>query len=296
MAGGGLMQLIAFGAQDSFMSSYTHGHSTTFNSGKHKKHKFFYKTIKSKSWVESKNKEHYFNKNTQYQFTKPKPQLQKSVPEIKYNKIQLHQPNKQQTILQKANKHFGPVFIKNMNAHLKRKAITNEILDKYVVSLRQFNFSKKHEMLDKIRPVVTILRKQVHMKYSLEYFIWKNFYVGQIRKLGQNMENFTNSIQNLDRLLVLHQFLINQIDLTAPIVKPELKNKICPISLDVITDKYVECATCKICYDYSNESTCHWLSSNCKCAVCKQSFIPEVKNVHGENVLYNELKKNAKNT
>ena len=292
MIGGGLMQLVAYGASDSFLLGYghSHGHSTTFNSGKHKKHKFFYKTIKDKSWTESKNK------TTQRQFTKPKP-IKNPEANITYKKIPLHKPeNKKLNMLNRANKHFGFNFIKQLNEQLKRKIIMHEVLDKYIVSTNNFNFNKKREILEKIRPVVAVLRKQIHYKYSLEYFIWKKSYLVQLHRLGQNMENFTNSIQNLDRLLVLHQFLINQIDLEAPIVKPQLSNTVCPISLDVITDKYVECTTCKICYDYSNTSTSYWLSTYCKCAVCKQSFIPKVKNVHGENILYNELKKNAKNT
>ena len=151
-------------------------------------------------------------------------------------------------------------------------------------------------MIDLIKPVITILRKQNHIRLGQKYFSNKQIEFSNIIGMGKNMENFTKSIEKLDRLLILHQFLSYQINFANPIVKPQLKNTTCPISLGDISNEFIECTTCGTCYDYSNTSTVGWFSQHNKCAVCRQQFVISVKHVGGENVLYNQLKKNAKNT
>ena len=276
---GGLMQLVAYGALDVHLKNYGETNSTTFNFGKKSSPQFFYDKVKKSLKTKKDCKG--------VQFTKPK-EKPKTPGEI------FHVPKiKKLNMFEKANKNFGGQIIRKFNIHINKRKIIGEILSKYVVSITRFNFSHKDKMIEMIRPVINMLRKQLYIRSSIDYFTSPRV---KLLGLAKNTENFTKNIKNLDSLLILHQFLINQIDLANPIVKIPLKNTTCPISLGEITNQYIECTTCKTCFDYSNHFTNSWFTQHNKCAVCRQQFQINIRHINGENIIYSELKKNAKNT
>ncbi len=286
MVGGGLMQLVAYGAQEVYLNNNFSGSNNKHN----KWTQFFYDKVKTKSTHKIKD--------PGIQFTKSKSNSntgQQCIMDHLLNKLlkQKHNLN----MYQRANKNFGGNTIKKFNHLIQKKHYTNEVLSKYICSLYKFNFSNKSQMINLIRPVINNIRKQLYLKSSLSYFIGSRINNYSAFKFDLNMGNFTTHIKKMDQLLVTHQILLNNVDVEDRIGKSEImKNNICPITMEPIICEYVECDTCKTCYDYSNRYVESWFNEKHRCPVCKQNFTIHIKHVAGENIIYNELKKYTKNT
>ncbi len=275
---GGLMQLVAYGAMDVYLTGnpvidWTYG-------SKPKKPQFFYDKIKNSNYSKKIKK-----LKEQFQFTKPKP------PSSNYDQVKIPKVKKQ-TMFSRAQKNFPQNIRNKLNGMLKVKKYYNQLIEKYIRNPNVFNFNDKIKTIESIKPIVQTINKHKYLQTCTSYF------VGDVNVPGfyRMNKNFIAYTKSLSHLVLLHSFLIVQLDIDNPIIKPKLKDTICSITYETICNEYVECPTCSNCFDYSNDQVKYWFISHRKCAVCKQTFNPIVKHVGGENHIYNELKKNAKNT
>ncbi len=273
---GGLMQLVAYGAMDIYLQgnldiNWTYG-------SKSKKTQFFYKKIKKPNYSKQSNS------FSQFQFTKPKPEP---------NYIQVKEPKiKKSNMFTRAQKNYPQNIRDKINQMCKVKKYYNQLIEKYIGNPDKIKFYNKVKLIELAKPIVHTINKHKYLQTYTEYFVGNinipAFYIAN--------NNFISSTKKLSNLLVLHSFLITQLDIDQPIIKPELKNTICAISYETIGNEYFECETCATCFDCSNPQVNAWFKTYSKCAICKQPFKPVVKHVGGENQIYCELKKNAKNT
>ena len=96
--------------------------------------------------------------------------------------------------------------------------------------------------------------------------------------------------KKINTLLLTHIFIIKNININEPIVIPMLKNIECPITYNDITNDFIECSVCKICYDYSYEEVQEWHYKYNKCSICRSEMNKTIKNIHGYNIILSELK------
>jgi hypothetical protein len=73
-------------------------------------------------------------------------------------------------------------------------------------------------------------------------------------------------IKNIKTILRRQRYILTYKTINTPI----LKNTECPITLNEITDLYLECSTCKMCYDYN--TTIHYFKNTSKCSYCRQNI------------------------
>ena len=108
----------------------------------------------------------------------------------------------------------------------------------------------------------------------------------QLRKLYLTVDFIKNIITMLEKhkYILLYQYHVNRI----------LKNTECPITLNEITELYLECNTCKMCYDYN--TTIHYFKSISKCAFCRQQININPLGVTNSSQIYVMLKKKYKLT
>lgn len=273
---GGLMQLVAYGAQEVYLQgnpviNWTYG-------SKPKKTQFFYDKIKNPKY--SKKSKY----NWEFQFTKPKPES--NYDQVKVPKI------KKTNMFTRAQKNYPQNIRDKINQMCKVKKYYNQLIEKYIGNPDKVKFYNKVKLIESVKPIVHTINKHKHLRTCTNYF------VGNINLFGFYLanNNIVLTTKKLSELMLLHSFLILQLDINEPIIAPKLKNTVCSITLETISNEYIECPTCFNCFDYSHENVISWFSTHNKCAVCKQTFNYEVKHVGGENQIYNELKKNAKNT
>ena len=82
----------------------------------------------------------------------------------------------------------------------------------------------------------------------------------------RNLYLTVDFIKNIITMLKQHQSILSY----KPINTPILKNIECPITLNEITDLYLECSTCKMCYDYN--TTIHYFKNKSICSHCRQNI------------------------
>ncbi len=93
-------------------------------------------------------------------------------------------------------------------------------------------------------------------------------------------------IESIVPTIKKHTQMIKQIDVTNHIIINEIKNTECPITLKQITNEYIQCDNCKICYDY--EETINWFRANPYCSYCTL----DISNFEEPHILqYNKLYK-----
>ncbi len=284
---GGLMQLVAYGAQDIYLG----GNPTIsfYKSSKPKHTQFFYDKIKN-------NPPNGTNKQSLPQFKKSKTASEKSM--LEHYLGSFWKPVKKLNMYQRAQKHFGSTTIVKMKSHINRMKHTNDILTKFVADTSKFNFTKKDQMVNIIRPVINVMRNKLFLNQSKKYFSNQHIDLYALYKFNLNMGNLTSSVKKLDQLMVIHQILLANIEPEDRIIKnsDQMKNDICPITMEPINHSYIQCTTCNTCFDYDNQNVITWFKNKSICAVCKQKFPIVVKHKSGENIVLNELKNLSKNT
>ena len=95
----------------------------------------------------------------------------------------------------------------------------------------------------------------------------------------RNLYLTVDFIKNIITILKQHQYILSY----KPINTPILKNTECPITLNEITDLYLECSTCKMCYDYN--TTIHYFKNKSTCSHCRQNIdIKTLSQTHSSQI------------
>lgn len=122
-------------------------------------------------------------------------------------------------------------------------------------------------------------------RYSVETFIIKPPIIEQPKIQLRNLFLTVDFIKNMVTMLQKHQYIL----LYQYHVNRVLKNTECPITLNEITELYLECNTCKMCYDYN--TTIHYFKQSLKCSYCRQDINITPLGVTNGSQIYIMLKK-----
>lgn len=133
------------------------------------------------------------------------------------------------------------------------------------------------------RPQITFnMNRQRHQTFSLS--------TNETKKVTIEMDPRQKLRYMLEPLLDMHKKVVRKLDLNETFIVPVLRNTECPITYSEITDDFIECKVCKICYNYSDENVIKWFHSHNKCSLCRGEIDKTLKNIHGYNTIYSALK------
>lgn len=296
MVMGGLMQLIAYGAQEVYWRPNQNqaqaqewvGYNQGFKRKTKANHRvrFFYKNVKNRN-------------NTQAPIDKTKRPIQPYTnPEPGYVytssvKIYPAQPaqvtpvvpkRKGPTQKQRAINNFGWRKIGKFEVFFKEKLrfdrMSNQIVN---FSSCKNTWSNKHKLINLCQNIKPIITKKLKTRPSLKYPVYFN---AQLNNLFA-----TNPIESLHRVTSKHAKIIKQTDISVHIAKRELKNQECPITLNEITSQYIQCHICLTTYDYC-EDIIQWYKSNPRCAYCTNSMRKPIQPI---DLYYNQIYEKLKN-
>lgn len=122
--------------------------------------------------------------------------------------------------------------------------------------------------------------------FSVETSIIESHIIEQPKIQLHNLYLTVDFIKNMVTMLQKHQYIL----LDQYHVNRVLKNTECPITLNEITELYLECNTCKMCYDYN--TTIHYFKRSLKCSYCRQDININPLGLTNSSQIYLMLKKN----
>ncbi len=242
---GGLMQLIAYGAQYIYIGNQYDDQGYYQQRKKKKRIRFFYDKIKNRK----------------------KPVKEKQNVQIQPN----NKPNEPGYIYESSLPKYKPSLCTDPGN--MRKSIF--IPKSSPIKRARINFGwKKVNNLNQF-----ILNKKIPLNQSiLTKFVNKTNFMKKIVLL-EAMGRIANAVR-------LHGLILKEIDISNPICKNEIKNTECPITLTEITNQYIQCDNCKLCYDY--EGTEQWFNFNQYCSYCTQP-ISKTPQILQYNLIYRYL-------
>lgn len=130
----------------------------------------------------------------------------------------------------------------------------------------------KYKLIKICDKIVSIIhKKRTFIKYNVNKSMC--FYYNKL-----NICNFLNKINDM---LQTHKYIINNIDIHK-LKYTNLRNTECAITMEKITETYLECDTCKICYNYM--STIQYFLTKNKCAFCRQRMNISPKQLYGHQL------------
>ena len=217
MVGGGLMQLVAYGAQDIDLSYIC-------NEVRHKKKiRFFYDKIKNK----------------------------KKPANIYITQQQIFKPTDPGYVYDTVKPKYKPIPIAS-----KTIAITNPIRKLFCSPIKRarnnFGWRKVYHLHQ------FIITKLIPFNNTFWEIVNKP-------KLANNI-TIIEGINRIVQTIKKHVCMINELDITNHIIINRINNIECPITYKEITNQYIECSNCKMCYDYAD--TIDWFESRKCCCYC----------------------------
>ena len=270
---GGLIQLVAYGAQN--INNINNNNNN--NNNNYIKTKFFYKKIK--------NKKKSMNTNKSVNNTN------KSV-----NNILIDRYNQEKYI----GISDGSRIIKIHEVIVKKvKNTVNKIIGTNKINLLRKTLCKNIAMNNLINSLTInknmIIKKIKDKRFKIINCLTRLNEMLVKRKWIQNMfincltYNKIKMIKNFNTTINHQKFVINKINISNEITtKIEIKNTICPITLNEINNCFIMCKVCKECYDY--DGTYKWFTYNSYCACCRSYMKMEERYIYS-NKIYEELKK-----
>lgn len=295
MPGGGLMMLVAYATLDQ-NNNYRYSERGEWNGFEYKynnkgKSKFFYKNKKSHKKKKTESDEKSINN------VKPKANLESPgyvytpSSDIKYTRIfKKEEPPKPApvihdsyypttTVKKRANKNFKWRFIDKMNEFIKKKIKYN----KKLLLLKKNNFSNKHKYVDIAFKINDINKKKIlKCEYFIRLFGKKNI----VKQWFYNIS--LESIFRLRRTIFRHTEIIS---LIVDYYNNDLPNVECPLTLEIINGKYLQCTTCKMCYNYT-ENIKNWFMKRSICSYCTNRMDMTIKYRNTSSYIYGLLQEN----
>ncbi len=274
---GGLLQLVAYGAQDVYINN-NWSNPTGFNyKTKSKKIQFFYKKIKNKA-NKIKNK---ITSHVIYNNNEPESRyVYNNTTSLNNYKIELHKSEKyaikrKKTIYKIIDTQKMSYIKKSLQENLKINNLMCKLTNNKNIVFKLIG-NNRYNMINKL----SRLHQMLFNKLVLNTYINKyNFSIEKILILSKFVPKLETTINK-------HYNIINTIDISEN-NKLKIKNTTCHITFNEINYKYISCGVCNECFDY--DGTIDWFKSNPYCACCR-SYINIKQNTFIANNIYNTLK------
>ena len=252
---GGLLQLVAYGNQDLVVLRNWDGIETKYKNNKAGKCRFFYdkKRTKSKSKLKQDETRKSGTRESEYVYSSNNNRRtpinvfqQQSV--VTTNKIVVQKPL---TVREKAIKYFKRCVIQKWEKFMEIKHAYDKRFARLFYCTKQIRFYDKRYIIKRVNNIdfcITQMTKFLAIPTGI-----RNYILYFERSFWDRMNNMLNK----------HQLIGSGKIEKAHI----LKNTECPITYIEITDLYLECKTCKSCFDYN--STKHYFKTKKHCACCR---------------------------
>jgi hypothetical protein len=157
--------------------------------------------------------------------------------------------------------------------------------------------SKLHVLItaNKLRSNQCLLPSQLteYEKRQLDQFIKRKIVFNKMRfhffrtssLQFHEKEVLFKTANEIDRSLRKHIQVLSKNDISLYKDTYMLKNKECPITLNDITDLFIECPTCKICYDYYGTRQ-YFQTKSSLCCYCRQLIDIQPYHMKNRDKLY----------
>lgn len=286
MPSGGFLQLVAYGDINKLYYSENllnrwNGFDTRYKRNKIGECRFFYNKKHCKSNPKIETKQEKIIRESGYVYNQPSKHKSinvfKNQPTISLQTVQTFSI-RPLSVREKAIKNWGENYIKKWEKYIEIKGVFDEKFGRFFQNTNQIQYFDKRSIIKRVNCIdfrVKRMSSIIDSSIQLQQYIFNHLYLQQ-----------PNFLFNINCMVQKHKHVVaNYFGLQKQSI---LKNIECPITYTEITDLYIECETCKTCYDYI--LTEHYFKNNPICACCRDDIDIEPLSLSSHSEIYLLLK------